>query len=103
MNANKLSDELEIAQGNNTADELIPETITMLRQQQAREDSLCSMVKEYQDKVDELRAEKEHVTGLNMLLKMQVNGLKSEIETLKKTNEELAEYIWKYESLLRAF
>jgi predicted RNase H-like nuclease (RuvC/YqgF family) len=73
------------------------------RQQQAREDSLCSMVKEYQDKVDELRAEKEHVTGLNMLLKMQVNGLKSEIETLKKTNEELAEYIWKYESLLRAF
>ena len=34
MNANELADELEIAQGNNNADELIPEAITMLRQQQ---------------------------------------------------------------------
>ena len=54
-----IADRLEIAQGNNNAEELIPEAITMLRQQQAREDSLCSMVKEYQDKVDELRTEIE--------------------------------------------
>jgi len=31
----ELADELEIAQGNNNADELIPKAITMLRQLQA--------------------------------------------------------------------
>ena len=36
MNANELADELEIAQGNNNADELIPEAIAMLRQQQEK-------------------------------------------------------------------
>ena len=35
MNANELADELEIAQGNNNVDELIPEAIAMLRQQHA--------------------------------------------------------------------
>lgn len=34
MKENELADELEIAQGNNTAEELIPEAIAMLRQQQ---------------------------------------------------------------------
>ena len=36
MNALELADELEIAQGNNNADELIPEAIAMLRQQQEK-------------------------------------------------------------------
>lgn len=40
MNANELADELEIAQGNNNADELIPEAIAMLRQQQAEIEAL---------------------------------------------------------------
>lgn len=40
MNANELSDELEIAQGNNNADELIPNAIAMLRQQQAEIEGL---------------------------------------------------------------
>jgi len=40
MNANELADELEIAQGNNNADELIPNAIAMLRQQQAEIEAL---------------------------------------------------------------
>ena len=40
MTANELADKLEIAQGNNTAEELIPEAIAMLRQQQAEIEAL---------------------------------------------------------------
>lgn len=40
MNAYELADELEIAQGNNNADELIPRSIAMLRQQQAEIEAL---------------------------------------------------------------
>lgn len=58
MNANELADMLEEVDAVYNEQYLQPAT-TMLRQQQAREDSLCSMVKEYQDKVDELRAEIE--------------------------------------------
>ena len=40
MNANELADKLEIAQGNNNAEELIPEAIAMLRHQQAEIENL---------------------------------------------------------------
>jgi hypothetical protein len=49
MNGNELADELEIAQGNNNADELIPEAITMLRQQQAEIAELKVMLGHYED------------------------------------------------------
>jgi hypothetical protein len=45
MNANELIDELEIAQGNNNVDELIPEAIVMLRQQQAEIEALKEALK----------------------------------------------------------
>ena len=51
----------------------IEKIATMLRQQQAREDSLCSMVKEYQDKVDELRNE--------------IESLKAEIVSIEKNSD----------------
>jgi hypothetical protein len=50
MNANELADELEIAQGNNNADELIPNAIAMLRQQQSEIEALkAHPVKELTD------------------------------------------------------
>ena len=64
MNANELVKILESDSKHTSgrftySSRYIADIATMLRQQQAREDSLCSMVKEYQDKVDELRTEIE--------------------------------------------
>ncbi len=57
-----------------------------LRQQQAREDSLCSMVKEYQDKVDELRAEIER---LNLVISNDTKYLNSDNEIMQKQQAEI--------------
>ena len=46
MNANELADKLDLI---NERQNIQIQAAAMLRQQQAREDSLCSMVKEYQD------------------------------------------------------
>ena len=46
MNANELADKLEIAQGNNNAEELIPEAVAMLRQQQAEIEALKAIINE---------------------------------------------------------
>ena len=56
MTANELAVLLD-----NTEFPLCREAATMLCQQQSKEESLCSMVKEYQDKVDELRTEIEAI------------------------------------------
>ena len=76
MNANELADKLDLI---NERQNIQIQAAAMLRQQQAREDSLCSMVKEYQDKVDELRAEIEalklHNKKLQWALAQQTNLL----------------------------
>lgn len=48
LSVNELADELEIAQGNNNANELIPEAIAMLRQQQAEIEALKESLTEAQ-------------------------------------------------------
>ena len=51
-----LIDRLEIAQGNNNADELIPEAIAMLRQQQAEIEALkAGKIKAYDNGVEDGR------------------------------------------------
>ena len=55
MNANELADELEKV--GCTTYCRCEEAIPMLRQLQKQHDSLALWIKEYQDKVDELRAE----------------------------------------------
>ena len=59
MNANELADELEIAQGNNNANNLIPEVIPMLRQQQAEILAGKIMIKGYGKTIDEQQSEIE--------------------------------------------
>ena len=68
-----LIDRLEIAQGNNNADELIPEAIAMLRQQQA----LINQLEETQDYLY-----KTHDTD------------KAEIEALKDKLDEAEQRYW---------
>ncbi|MBU3639985.1 hypothetical protein [Polynucleobacter sp. AP-RePozz3-80-G7] len=57
MNANELADELEIAQGNNNVDELIPVAIAMLRQQQAEIEALKEKLNEAIDAEKDRRFE----------------------------------------------
>ena len=67
-----LIDRLQIAQGNNNVEELIPEAIEMLRQLQARNKLLTDVLIETNTFVRELRAENE--------------ALKAEIERRKEIN-----------------
>ena len=57
MNGYELADELEIAQGNNNADELIPEAIAMLRQLQKERGLLFSAHSHEMKRADELQIE----------------------------------------------
>ena len=59
MNGYELADELEIAQGNNNADELIPEAIAMLRQLQKERDLLFSAHSHEMVRADRLAIENE--------------------------------------------
>jgi hypothetical protein len=83
MNANELADELEIAQGNNNADELIPKAIAMLRQQQA---NLVSDVEVIERQYKEIQVKDEAIFNSQKQaynLAMQVQNQKFEIEALK--------------------
>ena len=59
MNAKELADELEIAQGNNNADELIPKAIAMLRILDGQLAFRIDAVTKYQARVQEQQAEIE--------------------------------------------
>ena len=87
MNANELADELEIAQGNNNADELIPKAIAMLRQQHT---SLISDVDVIERLTKEIKVKDEAIFNSEKQaynLAMQVQNQKSEIEALKFQND----------------
>ena len=83
MNANELADELEIAQGNNNADELIPKAIAMLRQQHT---SLISDVDVIERLTKEIKVKDEAIFNSEKQaynLAMQVQNQKAEIEKYK--------------------
>ena len=87
MNANELADELEIAQGNNNADELIPKAIAMLRQQHT---SLISDVDVIERLTKEIKVKDEAIFNSEKQaynLAMQVQNQKYEIEALKFQND----------------
>ena len=93
MNANELADELEIAQGNNNADELIPEAIAMLRQQQAEIEVLKSHpVKEQSNLV---KVVQDHVKDLKRCVKVfrtqLLNNTANEMEVAIKELEDALE------------
>ena len=85
MNANELADELEIAQGNNNFDELIPEVITMLRQQHT---SLISDVDVIERLTKEIKVKDEAIFNSEKQaynLAMQVQNQKALIKQLEET------------------
>ena len=55
-----IADRLEIAQGNNNAEELIPEAIAMLRQQQAKLTKYELRHAEQKKRIEELEKEVKH-------------------------------------------
>ena len=85
MNANELADELEIAQGNNNADELIPKAIAMLRQQHT---SLISDVEVIERLAKEIQVKDEAIFNSEKQaynLAMQVQNQKALIKQLEET------------------
>ena len=85
MNANELADKLEIAQGNNNAEELIPEAIAMLRQQHT---SLISDVEVIERQYKEIQVKDEAIFNSQKQaynLAMQVQNQKALIKQLEET------------------
>ena len=77
-----LIDRLEIAQGNNNADELIPEAIAMLRQQQAEIEVL-------KERLEDTNSGWLNATKTACTAQAEIKSLKAEISSLKrKVNNE---------------
>ena len=87
MNANELADELEIAQGNNNAEELIPEAIAMLRQQQAEIEAGKIMIKGYSKTIDEQQIEIEALKAKLQLHEAMDKQCASLMQQFRKAQE----------------
>lgn len=74
MNANELADELKLVRCLAGDGQVLDKAATMLRHLKVREITLCDLVKEYQDKVDDLRAENEVLREKIKHLESQVYG-----------------------------
>ena len=84
MNAKELADELEIAQGNNNADELIPKAIAMLRILDGQLAFRIDAVTKYQAWIKELEISKQSWEIIAKGYGKTIDEQQAEIEVLKK-------------------